>query len=183
MAYIVSHDLKTPLVNIKGFAEELNLAINEINSAINPVFPLLDEKKKQAFTAAFNEDIPEALEFINSSVTNMDSLITSILKLSRLGRKELTLEKIDMTALARHSLINLAHQIEERQVKTTIGSLPQVIADRISMEQILGNILTNAVLYLDSGRTGEIEITGESTPDEAVFHVRDNGRGIKKEDM
>jgi signal transduction histidine kinase len=80
-------------------------------------------------------------------------------------------------------LKTLAHQIEERQVKVTVEPLAEVVADRTSMEQIMGNLLTNAVLYLDPGHLGEIEITAERGHDETTFHVRDNGRGIAEEDM
>jgi signal transduction histidine kinase len=64
-----------------------------------------------------------------------------------------------------------------------VGSLPEVVADRASMEQILGNLLENAVKYLDSGRPGEIEVTAERDHGETTFRIRDNGRGIAEEDM
>jgi len=86
-------------------------------------------------------------------------------------------------ALVQASLESLAHQIEERQVEVTVGPLPEVVADRTSMEQIMGNLLGNAVKYLEPDRPGEIEITAERGPNETTFHTRDNGRGIAAEDM
>jgi len=182
-AYIVSHDMRAPLVNLKGFAAELRAALAVIGSAMITTLPHLDEKQQQAVTVALQEDVPEALGFIDSSVTRMDHFINALLKLSRLGRRELHLELIDMNTLVRATLRTLAHQIEERQVKVTVGSLPEVIADRTSMEQIMGNLLNNAVIYLDPDRPGEIEITAECGDDETTFHVRDNGRGIAEKDM
>jgi len=182
-AYIISHDLRAPLTNLKGFSEELSYALEVIGSAMNTALPHLDEKQQQAVTTALQEDVPEALGFIDSSVTRMDHFINAVLKLSRLGRRELNLEPIDMDALIQATLEILAYQIEERQVKVTVGSLPEVVADRTSMEQIMGNLLNNAVLYLDPGRPGEIEITAERGRDETTFRVRDNGRGIAEEDM
>jgi len=64
-----------------------------------------------------------------------------------------------------------------------VGSLPQVVADRTSMEQITGNILSNAVKYLDSSRPGRIEVTAQANGAETTFCIRDNGRGIAAEDM
>ena len=64
-----------------------------------------------------------------------------------------------------------------------VGPLPEVVADRTALEQILGNLLTNAVLYLEPGRPGRIEVGGSRGPDETTFFVRDNGRGIAPEDM
>jgi signal transduction histidine kinase/ABC-type xylose transport system substrate-binding protein len=182
-AYIVSHDLRAPLTNLKGFSEELSYALEVIGSAMDKVLPHLEEKQRLAVTTALQEDVPEALSFIGSSVTRMDDFINAVLKLSRLGRRELKFEPVDMDALVQATLQTLGHQIEERQVKVNVGPLPEVVADRASMEQIMGNILGNAVKYLDLGRSGEIEVTAERGRDETTFRVWDNGRGIAEEDM
>jgi PAS domain S-box-containing protein len=182
-AYIVSHDLRAPLVNLKGFAGELASSLNVIRLAFETLSPHLDEKQRSVVATAFQTDLPEALGFIDASVTRMDHFINALLTLSRLGRRKLDLERINMEALVQTTLETLAHQIEQRQVQVTVGSLPELVADRISLEQILGNILNNAILYLEPDRPGEIEITGERNADETIFRVRDNGRGIAVEDM
>jgi signal transduction histidine kinase len=182
-AYIVSHDLRAPLVNLKGFAAELDSAMQVIRPALDAFLLQMDEQQRQVVTAALREDVPEALDFIGSSVTRMDHFISALLKLSRLGHRDLKLESIDMNTLVQASLKTVAHQIEDRQVQVTVGPLPEVVADRTSMEQILGNLLDNAVKYLDPDRPGEIEITAERDRDETTFHVRDNGRGIAEDDM
>lgn len=181
--YIVSHDLRAPLVNLKGFASELRMAIEIISSAFHAVLPHLDEQQKKNVTLALKEDVPEAIGFIESSVDRMSDFINAILKLSRLGHRELCPESINMDILVRETLKTIAHQIEQRHVKIKVESLPDVEADLVSMEQIMGNILTNAVMYLDPDRPGEIEITGERGEDRTTFHIRDNGRGIAKTDM
>jgi signal transduction histidine kinase len=61
--------------------------------------------------------------------------------------------------------------------------LPKVVADRTSMEQVMANLLDNAVKYLDLDRPGQIEITAERSHNETTFRIRDSGRGIAKEDM
>ena len=189
-AYIVSHDLRAPLVNLKGFAAELRAALAVVGSAMSTTLPYLDEKRRPAVITALKEDVPEALGFIDSSVTRMDHFINAVLKLSRLGRRELRPEPVDMHALVQATLQTLAHQIEARQVSVTVARLPEVVADRTSMEQVLGNLLTNAVIYLDPDRPGEIEVgAGERNqvikkePGFTTFWVRDNGRGIAEEDM
>jgi signal transduction histidine kinase len=83
----------------------------------------------------------------------------------------------------RETVNTLAHQIEQSEVEVTIGELPEVTADRTAMEQIMGNLLANAVTYLVPGRPGHIDIRGERQEQETVFHVCDNGRGIAAADM
>jgi signal transduction histidine kinase len=181
-AYIVSHDLRAPLVNLKGFAAELDSAMQVVRPALDTVLPQLDEKQRQAVVTALRADIPEALDFIGSSVVRMDHFVNALLKLSRLGRRELKPEPVDMNALVQVTLKAMAHQIEERQVQVTVQPLPEVVADQTSMEQIVGNLLDNAVKYLDSDRSGEIEIAAERGRGETTFHIRDNGCGIAQDD-
>ncbi len=182
-AYIISHDLRAPLVNIKGFSAELRHALDEINSAMESAFHHLDEKQKESVNMALEEDIPEALNFIESSVNRMDRFINALLKLSRLGRHELRPVQVDIRLIVEAVLKDIAHQLEERNAKVTMGSLPLVIADQIAMEQIIGNLLNNAVKYWEPGRPLEIEIKSETSENETIIHVRDNGRGIAKDDL
>lgn len=181
--YVVSHDLRTPLINLRGFAAELRLASESIRSALELALPLLDESHRATLTKALEEEMPEALNFIEDSVAHIDRFVSAILRLSRLGRRTLRLETIDMAVLAQDVLRPLAAQIEQRRVRVTVGPLPAVVADRASMEEIMSQILTNAIQYLDPSRPGEIEISGERSAEETIFRIRDNGRGIATEDI
>jgi signal transduction histidine kinase len=182
-AYIVSHDLRNPLINLKGFASELRSSFEAVRPAIDVALPHLSEEQRQAVVTAYQQDAPEALEFIESSVARIEGFINAVLKLSRLERRELRFEPIDMTALVHKVLETLTDQIEAHKAKVTVGPLPEVVADRVSMEEIMAGILTNAVIYLTNDRSGEIGVAGQRTTDETIIHVRDNGRGIAAEDV
>jgi signal transduction histidine kinase len=177
-AYIVSHDLRAPLINLKGFAGELRYAYDALEPAIEAALPRLDEEQQQAVTRAYKEDGPEALEFIETSVERMDRLIAALLQLSRMGRRKLDLEPIDMDVLVQETLGVLAHEAIQDGVKVTAESLPRVTADLTSMQQIMSNLLTNAIIYLDPDRPGRIVVSGEKGKDGTTFHVKDNGIGI-----
>lgn len=182
-AYIVSHDLRAPLVSIKGFAGELNYALKALDGVVEIGLPHLNDKDRTNAENVYKKDVPQAIEFINSSVSRMDGLIAAVLSLSRLGHRELKPEPVDMTSLARSILKSLAHQLGKNNVNVSVAELPLITADRLSMEQVMGNILDNALKYLEPGRDGEIVITAEMGAEETTFHIRDNGRGIAKEDM
>jgi len=181
-AYIVSHDLRAPLVNIKGFSDELGHSIKEFASLLEKHHGRVDEGEKQKTEELLNKDIPEALGFIGSSVTRMDSLISSILKLSRLGRNELRHELVRTEYVVRTLLESLAHQIDMHKAEVTIGPLPDLVVDKAAAEQIFGNLLDNALKYLEPARSGKIEVTAEQNAGETIFTIRDNGRGIATED-
>lgn len=180
--YIVSHDLRNPLINLKGFAAELRSSLESLQPAIEIALPHLDEKQREVVGKTFTQDIPESLNFIEFSVGRIDSFMNAILKLSRLSRRPLKIEAVDMNALVQETLKSLADLIEAHHATVTVKTLPVVMADRAAMEEIWFHILKNAVVYLDAGRPGEVEVYGESEADEVVFHVRDNGRGIADED-
>src|SRR5208283_6077381 len=94
-AYIVSHDFRAPLINIKGFSGELKAAIDAVRPAVQLGLPRLNEKQKSQTLRALAEDLPEALGFINSSISRMDNLINAILDLSRLERRDLSFELLN----------------------------------------------------------------------------------------
>ena len=179
----VSHDLRAPLVNIKGFAGELGTSLETLNSTLNDALPGLEKKLRNTVNPIINKDIPESLDFINSSVTRMDQLINAILKLARLEKRVMDFHPLDMNELVQSTLKTLAHQIEKRKIKVTVSNLPQVMADRTSMDQIMGNLLSNAINYLDDKRPGVIEISADCKDLWTVFQVTDNGRGVAEGDQ
>ncbi|MFQ5576639.1 MAG: ATP-binding protein [Anaerolineae bacterium] len=182
-AYIVSHDLRAPLVNLKGFAAELRFALNEVQSVLGEVMPRLSPDQQRRLAPALQEDVPEALDFIDVSVNRTDGFLKALLKLSRLGRVTLNPEPVDVNEVVQETLTTLAHQLEARQIQVTVDPLPEITADRTALEQIFGNLLDNAVKYLDPARPDKISITAQPDKTETTFIVRDNGRGIAPEDM
>jgi signal transduction histidine kinase len=97
-AYVVSHDLRAPLVNVMGFTGELE-------TSLGPLQALMADPVVNTSTAAgevkpiVETDIPEAISFIRKSTKKMDALINAILKLSREGQRTLTPEPISLYAM------------------------------------------------------------------------------------
>ena len=182
-AYIVSHDLRAPLINLKGFANELRDACHLIKSVVLTDISHLDAQQQAEVTRALEEDVPEALSFIDLSVSRMDGLIQSVLNLSRAGNRELHIEPVNTQELVQTLLQTLSHQLMERRVQVDIGALPEVQADPTAIEQIFGNLLSNAVKYLEADRPGKIAVTAEPHDEGTTFRVQDNGRGIAEGDI
>ena len=182
-AYIVSHDLRAPLVNIEGFAGELRSIFDLMKTALPILLPHLDEPQRTEVACALSDVGPEALDFIETSVTRMNALIRAILALSRAGHRDLHIEPLDTGALVRDIVQTFTHQLSQHPAQVKVASLPTVYADRSALEQILGNLLSNAVKFLEPGRPGEITVTAEQDLDFTTLHVRDNGRGIAADDL
>ena len=182
-AYIVSHDLRSSLTNLKGFTRELGYSLDQIKTPLEKSLASLEELDRQKVSLALKQDIPEALTYINNSVNRMESFINAVLKLSRLGRKELVLTKIDLNPMVDEIVANLTYQLELREGAVYAQKLPTITADQTSMEQIFANILDNAIKYWYQGRPLVINITAKEDPTETIFAIKDNGRGIASEDI
>ncbi len=192
-AYIVSHDLRSPLVNIMGFTSELEELRNSIFRRIAalghavaavavPVTPVDAEPVLEGDDKQLSEDFTEALGFIKSSIAKMDRLISAILNLTREGKREFEPVRIEMRELIEAIISTLAHQAEEAKAEIHVAPLPDVVSDRLALEQIFSNIIDNAIKYLKPGVPGEIAIRGRTKLGFAVFEISDNGRGIDPKD-
>ena len=114
----------------------------------------------------------------------MERLIAAILKLSRDGRRSFSAEPIDMVTAMRGLVDAQRHQFEAAGAQVHIApDLPRIEADRVAVEQIFGNLIDNAVKYLDAERAGRVAVSGRATSGGfAQFDVVDNGRGIAARD-
>ena len=181
-AYIVSHDLRSPLVNVMGFTAELEAARKAIAGYVDKSDRDGWEAPDAAARLAIDEDLPEAIGFIRSSTQKMDRLINAILQLSRQGRRTLAPEELDLTAMANEIGNSLHHRIEETGTVLTVEPLPTIVNDRVAVEQILSNLIENALKYLNPGVPGVIGVAAQTGYNRVTIEVSDNGRGIDPRD-
>ena len=181
-AYIVSHDLRAPLVNIMGFTSELETVGQAFGRFVETATPHLPPPVVADIRPTIEEDLPEAIGFIKTSAAKMDRLIGAILQLSRNGRRVLKPEPVDMRALFEGIAASMAIQLAERGARIELGELPDVVGDRLALEQVFSNLIENAVKYAKPGRAGRIVVRGRTAGPDAIFEVEDNGRGIAPRD-
>jgi len=140
-AYIVSHDLRAPLVNIVGFTSELEQAAARLRQHV------ADHDAPADVREAAESDIPEALGFIKTSTSKMDRLINAILRLSREGRRVLSPERLDMAVLCQDIAATLRHQALAKGAEVEVGEMPNLVGDRVAIEQVFTNVIDNALKY------------------------------------
>lgn len=182
-AYIVSHDLRSPLVNVMGFTAELDAARGTLAELVDRA----DERAPDIVTdearLAAKEDLPEAIGFIRSSTQKMDRLINAILRLSREGRRTLAPERLDIAVVAQGVVDSLHHIATDRGAEISLQHpMPSIVTDRVAIEQIMSNLVENAVKYLSPDRPGRIVIRARPEGQRRIIEVVDNGRGIADSD-
>jgi signal transduction histidine kinase len=184
--HIASHDLRAPLVSIMGFTGEvednlksMKAVVDRSEAAGGSPDPVLAEARLAA-----TEHMPEAIGFIRSSANKMDNLISAILKLSREGRRALRPERVELEDVVKKSAAAIQHQLSEAGGKINFQfDIPPLVHDRLSLEQIFGNLLDNAVKYRSKQRPLRIDVrAGTIEGDRISVEVADNGRGIAERD-
>lgn len=177
-SYIVSHDMRAPLVSIKGFSAELREGLDELLTLCSSAGGAGSRLE------TLRNDIRESLSYIDSATSRLDGMINAILKLARLGYREFRIEPVDSASIVREIIHSVAHQIDEKNVAVSVGDLPALRTDPTAFQQILGNLIDNALKYLVPGRPGTLVISGKRSDDASVeFTVTDNGRGIDAADI
>lgn len=180
--YSVSHDLRSPLVNLQGFSKELDKGCQALATI------LADESLPPAVrdqgSALLDGKMTKALGFIQSAVLRLSGIIDALLRLSRVGRVEYRPEAVDVQKMVARVIGAMQGTITERGATVTAGGLPSVWGDPTAIEQVFANLVGNALTYLDPARPGVIEVgclppVAAGVPDGfRVFYVRDNGLGI-----
>lgn len=154
--YSVSHDLRAPLRHVDGFSKIL-----------------LDE-----YGPTLNETARRYLERVRQGTQFMGRLVDDLLNLSRVGRRELSVQITGLGTLVEEIRKELAAEVEGREVEWRIGDLPYVECDPGLMKQVLTNLLSNALKFTRPRPRAVIEVgqqPGEGAP---VIFVRDNGVGF-----
>jgi PAS domain S-box-containing protein len=176
IVYTVSHDLRSPLVNIQGFGRQLNRSCERMRSLVSGAgdgaVPAAELRE------AVETTIPQALRFINASTNKIDLLLAGLLRYSRLGRVSLSIVPLEMNALLAEIVAAMKFQLNEAKAEISIGRLPGCLGDSVHTSQVFANLIDNALKYREPGRPLRITIGGRVDGDQAVYTVADNGIGI-----
>ena len=178
--YSVSHDLRSPLVNLQGFSRELGTARLELQ---NILAADLSNEARSSAKRLIDRDVTESIHYIQTAVTRLSGIIDALLRLSRAGRVEYRPKLLELPPIISRIVEAMRGTITERHAEITVLDLAPVWADPIALEQIFANLIGNAVNYLDSSRPGKIEIgmTQREVDDlenPLTYYVKDNGLGI-----
>ncbi len=179
IVYVTSHDLRSPLVNIQGFSRELNHAFKRVAAIIEG--DNLPADIRAQLQPILEEDIPESLQYIFTSTARMDSLLLGLLRLSRLGRVALEIEKLDMNKIIADLTDTFEFRLQQANVALDVANLPPCLGDEGQISQVFANLLDNALKYLDPSRPGIIKVSGCKQGDQAIYCIEDNGIGIAAE--
>ena len=180
IVYTVSHDLRSPLVNIQGFGRQLQRACETLQAAA--AAPDAEGRvPAEALRAPLTQAVPQALRFINAGIHRMDALLSGLLRYSRLGRVALNPRPLNVNGILAEVVAAMRFQLDEAGAEVTVDPLPTGVGDLVQTHQVFANLLDNALKYRAPDRRLRVRVTGELRGDTAEYAVADNGRGIAPE--
>jgi signal transduction histidine kinase len=180
--YSVSHDLRSPLINLQGFSEELSLSYRDLQALFEEDGVPADVRQRGL--TLLTENIKESIRFIQVAVGRLSRIIDSLLRLSRAGRVEYQWQTVDVALTIGKVVDALRGALAAKGATITVGDLAPAWGDPTAVELIFANLIANAVQYLDPARPGRIEVGNSAISANGnlagfqVYSVKDNGLGI-----
>jgi len=154
--YSVSHDLRAPLRHIDAFAQ------------------ILEEE----FQHNASPQAQKYMSRIRQGVQNMGNLIDDLLNLSKVGRAEITHQKVQLNSIVEDVLSEIKPELQTRQIEWRVGELPWAECDPGLIKQVFANLISNAVKYTRPREKAVIQIDKEIVNGETAIFIRDNGVGF-----
>jgi signal transduction histidine kinase len=173
---IASHELKTPITAMSGFVQ---IAVRRLRRRIDRAKPADPEQGSEDVT------LLEHFEVVNRQTTKLARLVDELLDVSRIesGRLEFRVADVDLAALAAEVVTRLEMVASEHVLKVSReGERLVVRGDRDHIEQVLNNLISNAIKYSPSGRGVDIHL-GTATDGMVLLSVADHGMGIRAAEL
>ncbi|SNS70121.1 PAS domain S-box-containing protein [Belliella buryatensis] len=155
-SYSVSHDLRAPLRALYGYAQII----------------------EEDFGMELSNEAQKYLNNIKRNAQRMGVLIDDLLNLSRLGRKEVDKNRVDMLRIVNEVIDSVDIKIREKS-NILVDQLPSALVDYTLFRQVWENLISNAIKYSSKKNQPAIHIYAEESTDEITYHIEDNGVGFK----
>ena len=158
-SYSVSHDLRAPLRAIDGYT---NILLED-------------------YASIFDEDGKRVCGIISRETKRMGKLIDDLLSFSRMGRREMHVQQVDMQSLVDSVFDELLRHRDRSCIDLQVAALPPIRGDSALMRQVWINLLSNAVKFTSGRERAIIQVKASQTEEETVYSVQDNGAGFEME--
>jgi signal transduction histidine kinase len=176
---IVSHDLRSPLINIQGFGDTL---FDDCTKLTESMKAAQQKSNLEAIsTSELIESMTSSIDFIQTSIKKMDVLLGGLSKLATAGQIEQHIERLYMNEMFDEIVKSFQYQVQDSGISIQIDPLVDCNGDKAQINQVFSNLLSNAIRFLDPERDGHIHVYSSIEGPRSIYCVEDNGIGISDE--
>ena len=158
--YAASHDLRTPLIGVQGFSQELQYLCEMLMDELKEMGVSVSSSEK--LTEILQNDIPNSVRFIIQGSNKMDSMIQGLLRVSRVGLEKISTEAVDMDEMLKQIVDCLSFQAQSANAMILVDVLEPCVCDKEKLEQVFTNLIANAIKYRHKERSCEIRVSSET---------------------
>ena len=176
---VVRHDLGNPLFAIEAFARGIGHYCGQASEAIDKGH--LDGKGHDEILSALTKDVLRSADSIEASVALMKNLLEGLRQVAAVGRLPLHTAPVDMNRLLAEISDRMKAKVAACGASLTVDEMPPCLGDAVQLHEVFGNLLDNALKYLDPHRVGGIRVSGRCEDGMSLYCVEDNGIGIAAE--
>ena len=181
VVYITSHDIRSPVVNILGFSDEMIKALGKLSAKIFDETNTIHNKDEIEYL--LNKDIPQIQNFVRLSGKKIDTLLLALLNLSRLGRVEINKANVNMNKVITNVVSGFEGIITQENININIADIPECFTDETIINQIFTHIIDNAIKFRNKEEESYINISAKQNGESITYCVCDNGIGISETDI
>lgn len=182
IVFIASHDLRSPLVNIRGFAGELEKSVETLKHILDEA--MLGRQTREKLDPILDSEISESLHFIKNGTKKANTLLNGLLRLSRIGTAQIQPTTVNINTVVNGILSGLHFIIRENHIDISVeGDLPACRGDVTLITRVFENLIDNAIKYRRPGHPSTIRIRGRRDNGQCLYQIEDNGIGISAEHL
>ncbi len=176
LLHFVSHDLRSPLVTVSSFAEEVEADVEALRGLLEGLS--VPAERANRIRALTDSNLPRSTTFILDAAKTMGRLLDGVLTISRYGRATYRSEPVDMAMLVRRVVDAMDQEIRSAGAAVEVGELPPCLGDAERLEHVVRNLLSNALKYRDPNRRCQVRVSGSPQGRYVIYCMEDNGIGI-----
>jgi signal transduction histidine kinase len=178
LTQIVTHDMKPPLINIKGHAKLISQLVQPIMQKKVQKEVRKEVRPDQGSQAPVDDEmLGESMKYIDKSIVRMDELIKTVLNYAKASEREFNYQLVDLNTVAQQILDINNNRLQNATVKLS-ANLPSILADEFALKFVLSTLIDNAIQYQDPARALHINIDYTADGFHHRLSIEDNGKGI-----
>jgi signal transduction histidine kinase len=179
--YAASHDLRTPLIGVQGFSQELQYLCEMLDEEVQKAgVELVDDSR---LIEILKKDIPNSVNFIIKGSNKMDTMIQGLLRISRVGLENIELGEVNMDEMVRQIVDVVSFQAQSTNTMILPQPLEDCYGDPENLERVFTNLVVNSIKYRKPDVDCEIKIYSEKNDPFVNYIVEDNGLGVSEENQ